>query len=328
MVMIFSCAAFGMTAFAQGNYDEEENNCPHDEWYLYDAFLPATLKTDGRAEWECCECFERREFTTYKIKSVTIPSNAYPYTGKAIQPKVTVKDRTGKVIDKQYYTVTSKNHKNLGIATMKIVFGTREYGDLYKDTVTKTFLIYMDAPKVVNADKGFRITWKKQPGATGYEVWRSADNGKTYVKAKTLKGSNATTFTNTNDAANVNGRKYKYKIRPVMPGNTGFSRMKSCYKVARPTIKTISNTQKGIKLTWAKNSKATGYQIWRSDNGGKSYIKAKTIKTPSTTAFTNTAAAANKNGKKYYYKMRSYKTVNGITYYSTYSPVKTIVRKK
>ena len=293
---------------------------------LSGATRPATLEEDGLAVWYCSTCRAGLgSFTVPKIeiKSIMVSNNedrnsaqektSYSYTGNEIRPFVHVflknkipAAREGSPETEsllyQTYKVSYKNNVNIGTATAIVEFT----GKLYQGTVTKDFQIYMLSPTVVNAKKGFKITWQKQAKATGYEVWRSADNGKTYTKAKTLKGNSATTFTNTNDAANINGRKYKYKIRPIIPGGTGgFSRVKTCYKVARPSKPKVINTKKGFRISWTKDKKASGYEIWRSDNSGKSYLKAKTIKNPNTTSFRNTALAANQNGWTYLYKMIS-----------------------
>lgn len=329
MLMTATCTVFGMTAFAV------RSDVP-DGWGFFNGIIPATTTADGEAEWESQQG-EIDQFLTRKIKSVELPVKACQYVGKPrVQKKVIVKDSAGKIIDSRYYKVFHKNNTYIGTASVTVDFNKgmrREQGvddpsgmTLYEGTVTKTFKIYMAAPRVVNANKGFKITWTKQAGATGYEVWRSKDGG-SYIKAKTVSGGNTTTFTNTADAANVNGSKYQYKIKPLIKndGTDKFSNVRTSYKVARPTIKTISNSSNGIKLTWEKNSKASGYQIWRSEDGGKTYIKAKTITNPSTTSFNN--SAANKKGKTYKYKMRSYKTVSGVNYYSTFSPVRTITKK-
>ena len=180
--------------------------------------------------------------------------------------------------------------------------------------------------------KGFKVTWKKISGASGYQVWRSGDNGRSYIKAKTVKGENTTTFTNTASAVNKSGQKFKYKIRAYKTANgkttySAYSPVRSVYRVAAPSGLAVSNAAKGFKVTWNKVSGVTGYQVWRSENNGKSYIKAKTIRSAGTTRFTNSADAANRDSLKYKYKVRAYKVVSGKTHYSAYSPVKACVKK-
>ena len=58
-----------------------------------------------------------------------------------------------------------------------------------------------------------------------------------------------------------------------------------------------------------------------SKNG--KYKKVKTVKSVSTTKYTKSSL---KKGKTYYFKVRSYKTVNGEKVYSEYSDVKVKVK--
>ena len=57
-----------------------------------------------------------------RIGEITIPKLIYTYTKKPITPAVTVKDVNGNIIDKSNYTVSYKNNKNIGKATINITF--------------------------------------------------------------------------------------------------------------------------------------------------------------------------------------------------------------
>ena len=75
--------------------------------------------------------------------------------------------------------------------------------------------------------------------------------------------------------------------------------------------------KKQITLSWAKNSKATGYQIYRKATyNSKKYVKVKTIKKNKTTTWLNTKL---KSDREYFYAIRSYTKVNGKNYYSDYT---------
>ena len=68
--------------------------------------------------------------------------------------------------------------------------------------------------------------------------------------------------------------------------------------IKKTVIKDVSNVKSGIKLKWKKIKDASGYIIWR-DNKKLTVIKNnKTIYTDKT---------AKTNGKKYYYRIESYK---------------------
>ena len=80
------------------------------------------------------------KYVRAKISSVTIPQSKYPYTGKAIKPETSVKAKvSGKTLTLKKgtdYTVTYKNNKNAGTATITVT-GIGHY----KGTLTKTFKI-------------------------------------------------------------------------------------------------------------------------------------------------------------------------------------------
>ncbi len=84
--------------------------------------------------------------------------------------------------------------------------------------------------------------------------------------------------------------------------------------VAKPTNVTITGKSKSFVLKWSKNSKATGYQIqYTTDSSFKSGIKSYKITSNSTVS--KTVKSLKKN-KKYYVRIRAYKTYNGKNYYS------------
>lgn len=90
-------------------------------------------------------------------------------------------------------------------------------------------------------------------------------------------------------------------------------------KVASTAIKTVENVSGGVKLTWKKASGVNGYYVYRQTGKGK-FVKVKTVKGASSLSFKDTAAK--KNGTKYTYKVRAYKSVSGKTYTSSYSSAK------
>ncbi len=90
--------------------------------------------------------------------------------------------------------------------------------------------------------------------------------------------------------------------------------------VVRPTkvkgVKVTSPKKKSLKVSWKKIAGADGYQIYRSTSKNGTYKLAKTIKSGSTTTWTNKSL---KSGKKYYYKVRAYVKFNGKKYAGPYS---------
>ena len=83
-------------------------------------------------------------------------------------------------------------------------------------------------------------------------------------------------------------------------------------------ISLVNKIKKQLTIKWKKNTKASGYQVVYSTN--KKFTGKKTVRKAKTT--TSYKIKGLKKGKKYYVKVRSYKTVNGKRIYGAYSTVK------
>ena len=84
-------------------------------------------------------------------------------------------------------------------------------------------------------------------------------------------------------------------------------------------ISSVSRVGSGkLKITWKKVSGATGYQIYRSTQKNSGYRRIKNLSSKSS-SYTNSKL---KNGKRYYYKIRAYKHIDGKTYYGKFSNIK------
>ncbi len=70
------------------------------------------------------------------------------------------------------------------------------------------------------------------------------------------------------------------------------------------SIKSSPASYKSLKLSWSKVKGASGYKIYRSTSKSGSFKKIYTVKSGSTTSFTNNNLIL---GKTYYYKVRPYK---------------------
>ncbi len=102
------------------------------------------------------------------------------YTGKALTPTVVVKDGKKKLVNGTNYTVTYKNNKKIGTATVTIT-GMGEY------TGTKTLKFRIVPPKTTLTSKpgktsgGWKratLSWEGSAGADGYQIYYSENGGK------------------------------------------------------------------------------------------------------------------------------------------------------
>ena len=86
----------------------------------------------------------------------------------------------------------------------------------------------------------------------------------------------------------------------------------------KQSISLVNKIKKQLTIKWKKNTKASGYQVVYSTN--KKFTGKKTVRKAKTTISYKIKGL--KKGKKYYVKVRSYKTVNGKRIYGAYSTAK------
>jgi len=155
-------------------------------------------------------------------------------------------------------------------------------------------------------------------------------NGKVKTPKVVIKDVSGKTISDSNYKITApSGRKsvgsYKYKVT----FNNNYSGTKTLTMKITPAGKSISKLAAGkeaFTVKWKKPSLAyrkqmTGYHIRYSTSS--KMTKAKTVKVKSTTD-TSKKVSKLKAKKKYYVQLRTYKTVNGKTYYSSWSKVKSV----
>lgn len=96
---------------------------------------------------------------------------------------------------------------------------------------------------------------------------------------------------------------------------------KTALKPDKPTIANVKGAKKSAKISWYKLSDVDGYVVYRSTKKKKGYKKVATIKKGSKVTFKNKKL---KSKKTYYFKVRSFKKVNGVNIYSNYSAPKSV----
>ena len=243
----------------------------------------------------------------------TIPNQTY--TGKEIKPKVTVsglKNGTD-------YTVTYKNNKNTGKATV-VITGK----GIYTGTITKYF--YIVPKKVANvkaktqSTTSITLNWSKATGATGYELQKYNSSKKKWEKVTT---TSKTSYTVKKLKA---GTTYKFRVRAYKTISSKkyygsySSTLSTTTKTATPKISKITSKSKKATLSWKKVSGASGYEIYMATSKKGKYKKVKTASSK-TVKYTKSSL---KKKKTYYFKIRTYRTVSGKKVYSSYSSIKSI----
>ena len=160
--------------------------------------------------------------------------------------------------------------------------------------------------KLENTSGGIKLSWNKVAGVYGYRLYYKTSSG----GWKRFKDTTATSFTDSGVSPN---RTETYTIRCIdKNGNTvsgynskGWSKK---YAPVAPKITKLTNTSKGVSVTWGKVAGVYGYRLYRKYDGG-SWTKVK-----DTTAASYTDSGA-KKGKKVTYTLRCIdkngKTISG-----------------
>ncbi len=162
-----------------------------------------------------------------------------------------------------------------------------------------------------------KLTWKAVSGISGYTIYRSTSANGTYTAVSSVTG---TTYNNT---GLTSGKTYYYKVRAYkLVGTTKVYGNYSSYKAIKPVPakSTISATSSAVKtkvtIKWNKIAGASGYEIYRSTSANGKYSKVTTVTKGSTVSYINGGL---KSGTTYYYKVRAYRTVNGVKIYGAFS---------
>lgn len=140
----------------------------------------------------------------------------------------------------------------------------------------------------------------------------------------------------THQSTSALGHKYEHKKVAAKIGIAGktYDKCRVCEKVANtktiaalkpaaPSITKLSGTRKAFTAKWSKKS-YTGYEM--------RYSRYSSMKNPKTLRFTSSKTVSKKvtrlkAKKRYYVKVRSYKTVNGKRVYSSWSSKKSVKTK-
>ena len=286
----------------------------------------ARVHSYGVVSGRCSEC--GKIIPTGKIAAIdkVVTNNSRMlYDGSEKTASVTAYDTDGEQIPRSQYILSYDDNISSGIVHVTMTFR----GD-YEGTLKGSFRIYpmsTSVRSVTNVYGGMKLTWNKVPDGTGYVIYRNV-NGGAYKRIKRISDIGLTTYTD--KVARVNGNRYAYKIYVYRKSGdvTLFSTAsspKAAYHMAAPVIKQTSNLASGsLKITYTRNSKATGYQIQYADNAKFSGAKAVGV-----TGYNNLSKTITGLQKKtYYVRIRSFKKSGGVVSYSNWSSAKSVgVRK-
>lgn len=169
-------------------------------------------------------------------------------------------------------------------------------------------------------------SWKVTGFCDGVELWRALSSNGKYTKVYSGKALSYKNYKLTY------GKTYYYKVRPFrkVDGKVYYGSWsgKKSYSLVpgKPSLISVKNSEtRSAVIKWRKVSGANGYEIYRSTKKSSGYKKIATIKKGTIVSYTNKKLS---KGKTYYYKVRSYKTVNKKKGYSAFSTVRYVKIKR
>ena len=170
----------------------------------------------------------------------------------------------------------------------------------------------------------------KNQTITATASYKKSETSKAFKLNAKTNGNGKLTYTTSNKAVATVDAAGKVTVKgPGVAKITVKAAATTDYKAASKTvtvtvapkkqsISLVNKIKKQLTIKWKKNTKASGYQVVYSTN--KKFTGKKTVRKAKTT--TSYKIKGLKKGKKYYVKVRSYKTVNGKRIYGAYSTVK------
>ena len=256
--------------------------------------------------------------TPDEVKALKVDRNT-----DAVPDKYFVYDMTeepGTSSEKHIHSFTSTVVKPTETAQGYTLHTCTKCGYSYKDNYTPALKpTELTGVKVkTQGTNSLTLAWDKNANAKGYII-EQYKGGKWTQIAKTSSNT-AVTYTVNRLAADTT---YTFRIKAY--AISGESEIYSDYvriagktripNVAKFTGSTVSDS--AVKLDWSKNDKATGYVI-EQYKGGK-WTALATTKNNTTLTFTVKGLA---DDTAYSFRIKSYRTVNGVTDFSEYTSVK------
>ena len=179
------------------------------------------------------------------------------------------------------------------------------------------------------------FSWDKVKDATGYEILRYSTASKKYVVIDDIdfdklsdedrEASEEAEVYSYLDQGKTSATIYNYKVKAYnkVDGKKVYlkesEKLKATTTPLTPNVTVKSSSKKTARLSWTNcSTRATGYKVYMATSKNGTY---KLVKTTTAKSFTKYYL---RSGKTYYFKVRSYRTVDGKNIYGNYSTIKSI----
>lgn len=223
--------------------------------------------------------------------------------------------KTGEYVYRQSSALTVSSVKSLisgtdyqvGVRAYKLHNGEKVYGEM---ATCKSFTKASKGSGLTVTSRttsGYTLKWNSTRGASGYDVLIYNSTKKAYVLYKSNVMSTSLKITGLKEGAVA-----LYEVRPYIMYNgkkitsTASSPVRAVTQVKSVKLSKI-NYLNGVKLSWTKNSAATGYKIYYKSSKTASYKLLKTYTTNSTLSLKVNNLTG---GNTYYFKIVPYKKSN------------------
>ena len=291
----------------------------------YTIDVAPTYTEEGVESIHCSVCDEIQEGSERAVAKLRKPVSILEisgivdknYNGKAQTQAVVVMDGDTTLVNGTDYTISYENNINAGTASV-IITGIGSYtGSVTKEftikkianTITAKSFTRTYSTKAQSFDLGVKI----KSGTPAYKSSSSSVTvskaGKVTVKAKFMGKVTITITAPANTNYTVTTKKITITVNPT--------------KTALVSVTSPSAGKMAVK--WKKNAVGTGYQIQYSTSS--KFTSPKTVTITKNSTLTRTIGSLAK-GKKYYVRIRTYKTVGSTKFYSGWSAAKAVTVKK
>lgn len=193
----------------------------------------------------------------------------------------------------------------------------------YTSKEIKPTVTVKSSTSTLKKDKAYTVTYSNNVSAgTGKVTVKGiGDYTGTVVKTFTITAPKTSSSTGSNTTVGNSGNSSSGKNN--VSGSSSLNYKTTVTSPAKvKSLKVKNNKSKKAKLTWKNVSGANGYQIIYSTSKKFKNSKSKY------TGKTKCTVKKLKKGKKYYFKVRAYKKVNGVNYYGNWSARKKVKIKK
>ena len=271
-----------------------------------------------------------------EIKATASETEIYKETTVSYKVKVNKADYDTSKIKFENLTVAFDGKPHSIIATglpagVKVTFTNNGKTEVGKHQVTASFTgDYAHYNSIPNKTVTLTITNKSIANAIVSGIEDKTYTGKKIKQSLSIKDGNITLNEGTDYTVDYNNSNKKIGIATIKitgKGNYAGTITRTFKIIPKGTsIKKLKAGKKQFKATWKKQKNQTsGYEIQYSTK--KNFKSAKKVKIKKNKTTSSTVKKL-KAKKKYYVRIRTYKTVNGKKFYSDWSKVKSVKTKK